>query len=344
MPKSMPWFRMHTEARTDAKLDFLPDDQHRVWFKLLCMAAEQEQRGTITYNDIDLLAVEVAKGNTTLLTATLATLAKLQIITHHDSAVTFVHFLDRQYDKPSDIPAQVTARQRRHRHKDGDTPRDMAENTRDDATNNAESRAVTRSHAIDTDTDLDTEELKKAACAHEDQEAAPVTHDTEAHYRDIDTDPEELLHPLLRGDRYPHLRQVCLKIATQYQCRVYPESPAFDGTRILGQMEGALAQFAKDCDRLGRNWTAMVDSQLLRPDVDQPLALATGTTERPWTTLHRALQYLCGRATEHVSAKRQREKDRPAGAAKPERSGPVPTLVGMPAGLLPPTAPESEIR
>ena len=43
----MKWFKLHTEARNDAKLRSLSDSEHRMWFNLLCFAAEQEKRGTI---------------------------------------------------------------------------------------------------------------------------------------------------------------------------------------------------------------------------------------------------------------------------------------------------------
>ena len=36
----MRWFRLWTEARTDAKLGLLTNAEHRVWFHLLCYAAE----------------------------------------------------------------------------------------------------------------------------------------------------------------------------------------------------------------------------------------------------------------------------------------------------------------
>jgi len=31
----MKWFKLHTEARNDAKLRSMSDSQHRVWFNLL---------------------------------------------------------------------------------------------------------------------------------------------------------------------------------------------------------------------------------------------------------------------------------------------------------------------
>lgn len=110
----MRWFKMHTEARNDQKLDTLTDAQFRVWFRLLCYAAEQEERGTAECDD-ELLAVEVSKGNSDILTSTIDRLVKLKIIAKNDGLISFVNFAKRQYDKPSDHPNRVNERVKRHR-------------------------------------------------------------------------------------------------------------------------------------------------------------------------------------------------------------------------------------
>lgn len=94
----MQWFRLHSDARTDAKLESLPDDEFRVWFRLLCFANEQPERGVFVDYSPRLLAVEVAHGDVALLTRTLASLVDLRILVCDQDAdvTTFVHWLERQ--------------------------------------------------------------------------------------------------------------------------------------------------------------------------------------------------------------------------------------------------------
>lgn len=115
MSKEFPWFRLYTEARTDNKLKILTDAEHRVWFNLLCFAAEQEDRGIVPIDGF-VLAVEVAAGDEALLCATLDKLERLRIVGRSDDGrIEFVNFLTRQYDKPSDTPERVAERVRAHR-------------------------------------------------------------------------------------------------------------------------------------------------------------------------------------------------------------------------------------
>jgi hypothetical protein len=158
----MNWFRMYNEARTDAKIKALSDAEHRIWFNLLCFAAEQETRGVIrgvTSRDTRdngvtrvtcdyLLAVEVADGDTEALDNAVEKLQKLRIITVTKDGIEFINFKKRQYDKPSDVPEETAKRKARQRSRR--KPADII-----DFPN--QSRDVTPSHAIDTDTDTDTD-------------------------------------------------------------------------------------------------------------------------------------------------------------------------------------------
>lgn len=123
----MNWFRVYHEARNDAKLRTLSDRQFRVWFNLLCVTSEQEDRGMIEDFPADLLSIEVASGDDELLTETLRILCKLRIIRmSRPQSVTgvtgvtleFIHFDDRQYDKPSDMPEATAERKRQQRERD----------------------------------------------------------------------------------------------------------------------------------------------------------------------------------------------------------------------------------
>jgi hypothetical protein len=152
----MPWFRLFSEARTDAKLRTLADDEHRVWFALLCYAAEQSERGSIPPGDAFLLAIEVAGGDEELLGRTLTKLVRLRILTEVDGGgYVFSNFLKRQYDKPSDRPERVSERVKRHRagarndKKHQETP------------GNDRNADVTPCNAIDTDKSREDTETEK---------------------------------------------------------------------------------------------------------------------------------------------------------------------------------------
>ena len=126
----MKWLRLYHEARNDAKLEYLADDEFRVWFRLLCFAGEQPTRGYIEGFTEELLAVEVAKGNIELLVQTLEKLKKLKIIVV-DESIKFVNWDKRQFYSDN-----VTERVRRYRetlHKrcsnDDETPPDTDTDT-----------------------------------------------------------------------------------------------------------------------------------------------------------------------------------------------------------------------
>lgn len=111
----MQWFRMYSEARNDAKLRYLSDAEFRVWFNLLCLSNEQEERGVIPPMSRKLLSIEVSGGDEDLLQATLSKLIELSIIAEDDSGITFINFTKRQYEFPSDTPEATRERKRRSR-------------------------------------------------------------------------------------------------------------------------------------------------------------------------------------------------------------------------------------
>src|SRR5487761_2798454 len=122
MTTSMKWLRLYNEARTDAKLESLPDDEFRVWHRLLCFASEQPNRGVIAGFTPRLLAVEVARGDVALLERTLTSLQELRIIVAgDDDAYAFTKWESRQYDKPSDTPERVAERVAAHRDRQRNT-------------------------------------------------------------------------------------------------------------------------------------------------------------------------------------------------------------------------------
>ncbi len=148
----MPWFRMFSEARNDAKLRRLDDSQFRVWFNLLCVASEQDDRGEVIECNAFLLAVETCNADATLLKRTCNDLALLRIAdvrweTSEDGeevvSVRFLGWDKRQYDKPSDKPEAVAQRVKRHREtkRNADvTPRNAQEKIREEEKREEESR------------------------------------------------------------------------------------------------------------------------------------------------------------------------------------------------------------
>jgi len=115
---------MYSEARTDRKLDLLTDEEFRIWFNLLCMSSEHEaERGTLPYDDLDELAIEVSRGNTEVLKHALSRLVTLKMCHVTRDTITFCNFEKRQQRKPSDLPEQTRDRKRRSRLKSrGVTP------------------------------------------------------------------------------------------------------------------------------------------------------------------------------------------------------------------------------
>lgn len=118
MKTSLSWFRMYSEARNDRKLAALADDEHRVWFNLLCYSSEREPRGVFPIDDPTLLALEVANNDEALLERTLAKLERMVVTGRDTDFGWFLHFSDRQYDNPSDRPESTRERKRKQRERE----------------------------------------------------------------------------------------------------------------------------------------------------------------------------------------------------------------------------------
>lgn len=94
----MRWFKLFTEARNDPKLRLLSDGEHRVWFSLLCMAAEQPTPGLIVGYSTFLLAVEVCNGEEDRLASTLARMSFLGIVEVDGDRVRVCYFANPRYE------------------------------------------------------------------------------------------------------------------------------------------------------------------------------------------------------------------------------------------------------
>ena len=140
MKAPMPWLKIWTEARIDAKLGCLSDSHFRLWFKLLCFASEQEPRGTIKAS-LKIIAAEVAGGDVEMLDLALREIEGLglvTVVTDHDMSqvsqlghnvtvtgchslsqivteITFKSFVKRQQNPPSWSRERQNERQARCR-------------------------------------------------------------------------------------------------------------------------------------------------------------------------------------------------------------------------------------
>jgi len=116
------WFRLYSEAANDPKLNYLSAEQFRIWFKLLCIASEQEIRGIINEDNF-ILSLKVSNGNEELLNETIRLLEKLKIISIDEDgqSLIFINFAKRQYDSPSDQPDLIKERVKKCRDKKKNT-------------------------------------------------------------------------------------------------------------------------------------------------------------------------------------------------------------------------------
>lgn len=185
---TMNWLRLHSEARTDRKLDLLTDQQHRIWFNLLCLASEGKDRGTIEYPSMDMLAIEVSRGDVVLLEQTLAALVKYKMVDHAPGTINFINWNKRQYNKPSDTPEETRKRKAKQR---------------DSASVDDVSRDVTPDHATYTDTEqiinrADTEQNKPPSSVPRSPNGATKTAKPKTIKRSIpeDWEPPERLYEI----------------------------------------------------------------------------------------------------------------------------------------------------
>lgn len=128
---SMPWLRLYTEIIDDPKMRRFTGDQFRDWIHLLCLAREAKEPGVIEMSVED--AAWRLRRPVEDFKTSLALFADLDMVRVEDSTITVLHFLERQYDKPSDTPEATRERKRKSR---------------------ASHAQVTRSHAVDTDVDV----------------------------------------------------------------------------------------------------------------------------------------------------------------------------------------------
>jgi hypothetical protein len=138
----MQWFRFYSEALDDPKVQRLPGDLFKAWVNLLCLANEQEERGTLPL--LDDIAFRLRLDHQKAEDA-LTGLRRAGLLEHNaDTDEYRIHAWDkRQY--ASDIS---TDRVRKFREKQRETAGKQERNKR-------ETFQKRSSNAIDTDTDTD---------------------------------------------------------------------------------------------------------------------------------------------------------------------------------------------
>jgi len=149
MARTLPWFKMHCEALTDAKLRAFTDAQHRCWFSLLCgAAASEEKRGSFTITNEIVAAIEYANGDEEVLRSTLDRMLKWEMLDQDGATFTFRNFEKRNARKPSDDPEEVAKRVNKCREAKAQAEREEAER----AAEEAQAADVTRCNALKRDT------------------------------------------------------------------------------------------------------------------------------------------------------------------------------------------------
>ena len=121
MARRYPWFRLYSELYTDPKMLKITAQEFRTFIYLLCYANEQDTRGEILYDDIEMLALKVSHDDTGLLEDTITKLSKLRIVTTGNElgfdTIAFSNFNKRQTASlyESDKPEAVNERVKKSR-------------------------------------------------------------------------------------------------------------------------------------------------------------------------------------------------------------------------------------
>jgi hypothetical protein len=143
----MQWFRFYSEALDDPKVQRLPGDLFKAWVNLLCLANEQDERGTLP--GVDDIAFRLRLDHQRARDA-LSGLRRAGLLEHNaDTDEYRIH----AWDKRQFASDTSTDRVRKFREK----RRETADETERNASETFQKRYR---NAIDTDTDTDTEQSR----------------------------------------------------------------------------------------------------------------------------------------------------------------------------------------
>jgi hypothetical protein len=148
----LPWIRVYTELLHDPKMRRLTTIQKWIWVGMMLMAGDAPERGKLKiadglpFTNADLSAaldLDLTNDEYGEMEIALEKFTELKMIEIDESGTIIIrNFEKRQYDSPSDHPAAVAKRVKRHREKKCN-------------------EVVTKCNARDTDKDTDTDKEKK---------------------------------------------------------------------------------------------------------------------------------------------------------------------------------------
>lgn len=143
---TMTWFRMYHGILDDPKIGMMSETDQLLWFKTLCLASADVQRGSISLSDEE-IAFKLRCSLETWSHAKDKFRAKGLVEQTAPGILSICNWEKQQYKYPSDRPEATAERKQKSRAKK------KAERV---TTVTSESRYLSReSHATDTDTDLD---------------------------------------------------------------------------------------------------------------------------------------------------------------------------------------------
>jgi len=156
---AMTWFKLHHEIIEDPKIAMMGETDQLIWFKLLCLASADRERGNVSLNDEE-IAFKLRCSKETWLHAKDKFRAK-GMIEPIETRLQISNWEKRQYAYPSDKPEATKARKDKQRAKSKKTIEDKK--TEDVTIVTSESRDIhelitslsQHCHDTDPDTDLD---------------------------------------------------------------------------------------------------------------------------------------------------------------------------------------------
>ena len=143
----MQWFRFYSEALDDPKVQRLPGHLFKAWVNLLCLANEQDKRGTLPDAPDIAFRLRVPDADAT---TTIAALVKAGLLESNGAGQLRIH----AWDKRQFASDTSTDRVRKFREKQRETANETERNKRE--TFQKRSR-----NAIDTDTDTEADQIQK---------------------------------------------------------------------------------------------------------------------------------------------------------------------------------------
>jgi hypothetical protein len=114
----MKWFRLYHDLPNDRKLKRFTTEQKWAWVVLLCVASESSQRGLIHDEDEEDLSDHCGFESKQDFQYFLDKLRQKGMIEHTERGIKIVHWEERQYSKPSDLPEATKQRKRKQREKE----------------------------------------------------------------------------------------------------------------------------------------------------------------------------------------------------------------------------------